>query len=77
MISLERLQEFMDSAAKLADAVEKHLAEIPSQTEMTIALHELRLAQANFDNDLMKVLEELEKQDLYYNENNGKIKQTH
>lgn len=77
MINKDLLEKFIGTAARLADAVEKHLADIPQETEMTIALHELRLAQASFDEDLFTVLAELEKQSLTYDVKDDKIKTRH
>ena len=78
MIKLENVQKLIDTSAALADAVDRHLKEIPSDTEMTLAVHELRLAQADFDNELFRILEELSKEnDLTFTEEDGKIKTRH
>lgn len=77
MISMDIFQQFMESAAKLADSVEKHLSDIPSETEMTIALNELRMAQLAFDKDLMEILEALEKEQLTYEIKPDTIKTRH
>ena len=77
MISSECIQQLLDTSAKLADAVEKHLSDIPSETAMTLALSELRIAQIAFDKDLGSILEALEKLDLTFDEESDNLKIRH